>query len=356
MKRLQFEEGISVIICCFNSKARIAPTLTNLGKQVISNKMQWEIILVDNASTDNTGTIAAFVWESFNTAIPFRVIQASKPGLTYAREKGIAEAKYKYVLFCDDDNWLSENYLETAFATMEKNPQVAACGGLGIPLFEIPEPIWFHRFAEAFAVGPQDISIENNRLLCLYGAGLVLRLSAYYHLKEKGFTPLMTDRKGNQLSSSGDTELTNALVLIGYQLQYVPKMVFHHFLPHSRLRFEYLLRLYKSFGKDGPLRNLYYAHLTGRSLHQQTKNWWVHLGLAVVRMIKYLIHPPKKHARLIYFHWSCNYLYELLRLRKNYQGLCRQIQKLTLQIDRPSENSRFNSFLLPHTEQEISGL
>jgi glycosyltransferase involved in cell wall biosynthesis len=356
MKRLQFEKGISVIICCFNSKTRIAPTLTNLSKQVFSNKMEWEIILVDNASTDSTGSIASFIWESFNTGISFRVVQETKPGLTYAREKGIAQAKYKYVLFCDDDNWLSENYLETAFTTMEKDPRLAACGGLGNPLFEIPEPIWFHRFTEAFAVGPQDISIENNRLLCLYGAGLVLRQSAYCDLKEKGFTPLMTDRKGNQLSSSGDTELTNALVLIGYKLEYVPKMVFHHFLPHGRLRAEYLLRLYKSFGKDGPLRNLYYAHLTNRRAHQHIKNWWVHLGLAVFRMVKYLIHPPKKNARAIYFAWSCSYLRELLRLKKSYQKICRQIQDLNSQVNSGTETSRAISLLVPATKHEISGL
>src|SRR6185437_11337360 len=101
--------GISVIICCYNSATRITPTLQHLFNQKGISLSSWEIIVVDNASTDNTCEKAIEIWESFGPGKPdFKVISEPTPGLSAARQKGINEALYDYVLFCDDDNWLDE--------------------------------------------------------------------------------------------------------------------------------------------------------------------------------------------------------------------------------------------------------
>src|SRR5215471_3377128 len=100
--------GISVILCCYNSINRISPTLDALCKQKLQTSFPWEIIIVDNASNDNTGNISKEIWESFENRprIPFRVTYEPLPGLNNARKSGLTSAGYRYALFCDDDVWL----------------------------------------------------------------------------------------------------------------------------------------------------------------------------------------------------------------------------------------------------------
>src|SRR5258707_15236118 len=121
--------GVSVIICCFNSAARIAPTLEHLYNQKNISLSGWEVIIIDNCSTDNTSEKASKIWESFGPEKPrFKIVNESTPGLSTAREKGLDEAYYDYVLFCDDDNWLDENYLGIALNIMQNNPRIGALG------------------------------------------------------------------------------------------------------------------------------------------------------------------------------------------------------------------------------------
>ena len=51
-------EGVSVVICCYNSAERLPRTLTHLAAQRVSEKLPWEVIVIDNASQDKTGEVA----------------------------------------------------------------------------------------------------------------------------------------------------------------------------------------------------------------------------------------------------------------------------------------------------------
>ncbi len=51
--------GVSIIICCYNSERRLPETLAHLFTQQVSEDIPWEIIVVNNASSDATSRIAA---------------------------------------------------------------------------------------------------------------------------------------------------------------------------------------------------------------------------------------------------------------------------------------------------------
>ena len=322
------KKGVSVIICCYNSAQRISNALVALAKQQYPATLLWEIIIVDNACTDNTGQIACEIWETFNTDIALRVVYEPLPGLGHARIKGVNEAMHPIVLFCDDDNWLAENYVQGVCEILEGDCNIAACGGMGIPVFETPEPYWFYQYAEAFALGSQEINSENGQLLNLYGAGMAVQKHILKKLYQSSFDPLMKGRSGKQLSSSEDTELTYAFVLMGYKLFYAPDLKFFHYMPKERLTFEYLKKLFISFGNDGPFRNLYYAFISKRFLHKHMKNWGIHLLISTVRLVKYFILPPKKYGRAIYFNWNVAYIRQLVAIRKNYPKLKKHINRI----------------------------
>jgi glycosyltransferase involved in cell wall biosynthesis len=329
MKNNINRKGISIIICCYNSEERLPETLRHLAKQQFSAALSIEIIVIDNASTDDTAMLAYSFWSCYgNHHISFRVVSEEKPGLTYARARGIRESTYDYLLFCDDDNWLAHDYAEGIYNILDRHPQVAACGGEGIPYFEVPPPDWFARYQEAYAIGPQDTAIENGKILNLYGAGLGINKNKVRELNEKKFVYTLQDRMGNSLSSAGDTELTYALVLMGYELKFSKELRFQHYIPEKRLNISYLNKLFKAFGTDGPIRNLYYSYISDRPIHRKIKNWNIHFLLTLLRFIKYLIKPPKKNSRRIYLIWNISYIRSLFELRTKYSALKANIQKI----------------------------
>lgn len=323
-------KGVSVIVCCYNSAPRLEETLRALGKQQVESRILWEVVLVDNASTDNTAELAVTLWDKFNAIVPLRVVYEPKPGQNNARVKGIQEAAYSILLFCDDDNWLNPRYIQGMYAILQNDKRIAACGGTGIPMFEIPQPKWFDEYKEAYALGPQDINKEDGRIFNLYGAGMAIQRQAWNELQASGFTPLTTGRIGKSLSSADDTELTYAFALMGYKLYYARDLRFFHYLPKQRLSFSYVKKLFVAFGTDGPIRNLYYAHLSERPYHKKIISWNAHFLLSLVRLVKYLVVPPKKYGRFVYLNWSIAYIKTLWQIRRRYPQLVQRINAIKL--------------------------
>ncbi len=105
-------EGVSVIICCYNGSSRLPMTLTHLATQRVPKSLKWEVLLIDNASTDGSASIAQKIWdELLPDSELFRIILEPKAGQHFARIRGAKEAQYDLLLFCDDDNWLDPDYI-----------------------------------------------------------------------------------------------------------------------------------------------------------------------------------------------------------------------------------------------------
>ena len=242
----QLKRGISIIICCYNSSWIIEETLQYIFSQRLEDATDWEIILVDNASTDGTGELVKKVFtknrQNFHKC---KLVREEKPGLIYARNKGINESQYEYLLFCDDDNLLSENYIQSIFEIMDSDPRIGACGGKGIPFIKGLEPAWFPKYQTGYAVGSQK---RKGEILQLYGAGICIRKTVLEELKNIGFESILTGRKGNILLAGEDAELTMSAKLIGYKLYASDKLLFQHVLSEKRMTIDYLLKMYYGFG------------------------------------------------------------------------------------------------------------
>lgn len=244
------QKGVSVVICCFNSSRRVVPTIEHLCRQKDID-FPWEVILVDNNSTDGTAEIATKTWHENKGSCPFHVIKELKPGTMHARKKGIEMSNYRYLLYCDDDNWLHEHYIKTAFSIISKDENIAVVGGIGLLEFEkglVPPP-WIFDFIKGFG-GPQgkkdgDTTFDKG---CLYTAGAILDRTWMDKLYHMGFESTLKGRDGKSLQAGEDTELTYALKLIGGKLYYSPQLHFKHFMPHTRMNWKYLKKLWESFG------------------------------------------------------------------------------------------------------------
>jgi len=250
--------GISIVVCCYNSKNRLKPTIEHLANQKGLSTNLWEVIIVDNASTDDTAKVASIFWDNIKIVNKpsFNILSENKAGLSFARNRGINEAKFNYILFCDDDNWLDENYLSNSINILSLNPQIGVLGGMGIPVFEDKEPshFWDNQY-HTLAVGNQYIEegdITNTRKV-VYGAGMVLNKVAFTSLiNDYNFSFQSTDRIGNSLVSCGDHEICLAIRMLGYKIYWDKKLIFYHYIPKNRTTIEYYKKLFFGFGLSTP--------------------------------------------------------------------------------------------------------
>lgn len=235
-------EGLSVIVCCYNSALRLPKTIEHLGKQVVSPEIQWEVVLVDNNSSDNTVEVAKQEWDKYNLDIKLKIVKEVTPGLSFARYKGVKSSTFDYVVFCDDDNWLENNYIDISFEVLNTNKSVSAVGGKISPVSDCEFPFWWNEQAEHYAVGNQlNKSGLANQRKYLWGAGLILRKADYLFVSQQ--ESLLQDRKGNELSSGGDSEICARLLLCGKDLFYCDKLHLKHFISKNRLTEKYLKKL-----------------------------------------------------------------------------------------------------------------
>jgi glycosyltransferase involved in cell wall biosynthesis len=268
--------NISFIICCHNSAHLLSATLVHLAAVETAPGVDWEVIVIDNASTDDTAKVARRCWSNASAPAPLRVLEEPTLGLVHARRRGVHAARHEIICFIDDDNWIGKKWLGVLHEIFATQPDVGAVGGRGRPVFEEPEPGWFNSVQWAYAVGPQAPSpgeVARARGY-LYGACLALRRDAFLGLEQKGFRPLLTGRKGGELLAGEDSELCFALTLAGWRLWYDPRLVFDHFIPSSRLSTVYAAHLLDQMGyasafldayvlAGGAVRPFYWVWLNG---------------------------------------------------------------------------------------------
>lgn len=281
--------GVSIVICCFNSRARLGETLGHLARQIVPPGLPWEIIIVDNGSTDGAAAFAEKAW-AYQSAAPLRVVSEPQPGLSQARARGLREAGYELISLVDDDNWVCPDWVRLISEIMTQHPDVGACGGLSIAASEQPLPAWFAEFARSYAVGEivagaGDVTWSKGYL---WGAGLTLKKSAWQGLLDQGFHPQLTDRLGTSLSSGGDTELCKALRLAGWKLHYDPRLSLRHFIPPARLEWTYLRKLRRALGASSVGIDAYdFAVRTegSRMRRWARESWFYQTGLAVQNLL-----------------------------------------------------------------------
>lgn len=107
-------EHISVIVPVYNVRRYLRQCLESLSAQ---DYPSFEVILVDDGSTDGSGTLCD-EYASKNRC--FRVVHQQNEGLSAARNKGLSFARGQYISFVDSDDWVSRYYLSMLMSAVER--------------------------------------------------------------------------------------------------------------------------------------------------------------------------------------------------------------------------------------------
>lgn len=311
--------GITVLVCTYNGALRLPETLAHLSRQQLNSDLDWEIIVMDNASTDQTKEIATKEWSKYNLPeVEFSVISEPRPGKINALETGALQSKYEYLLICDDDNWLSPGYLQTTIDTLDADPHIGATGGQSFAVNDSGIfPPWFEEYQNGYAVGQQgNVRGDVTSRGYIFGAGLGTRTKLYLEMYNN-YPSFLIGRQGQKLSAGEDNEYCQRLILRGYKLYYEPKLIFQHYMPQNRLEEAYRKALFAGFDESQQILDKYnlITKLTGK-LQKNPLNW---LRLLIIAPFRILFSNSKEK--------EMNILRYLLNIRSEHDEVLNTIIK-----------------------------
>lgn len=234
---------ITVIIPTRNRAGLLALALNSLTLQTLSVEA-FEVLVIDNASTDQTAAIAH---DFFSRLKNYRYIYEPEPGLHAGRHRGMQEAIGDILAFADDDieacpTWLSS--IADAFST----PGVAMVGGNNLPLFLAPPPAWVQRLwarsitnnVQAFPpfsilklAGP---SREFSPYM-VWGCNFAIRKTIL--LAAGGFHPDSMPSEMIRFRGDGETHVSRFVAESGNKCVFHPGATVYHKVTPERMSFQY---------------------------------------------------------------------------------------------------------------------
>lgn len=263
---------ISIIICTYNREKYLYGALENIAKNTIS-KDKYEIVLVNNNSTDSTEELC----NRFHTAFPditFSYFVETNQGLSFARNRGIAEAKGDVLLFLDDDSFVQPDYLTNLQLHLDSMPNMMAFGGKIDPLFESGEAPkwlckWTYSWVSAIDLGDNIIPFPETQYPI--GANMGFRKECIERL---GNFNTQLGRSKKNLMGGEEKDIFTRVHKAGLKIYYLPDILVRHVIPPSRTTQEYIARLGEGIGISERLRciNLGHGALTRRLL-SELKKW-----------------------------------------------------------------------------------
>ena len=268
---------LSIIICTYNREQYLDETMDRLAK---NNYMgQWELLLVNNNSTDSTATICAAFTEQY-PMLPFRYIVETKQGLSHARNRGMKEAKGDWLVFLDDDAFVGEDYLERLDRYTKELPNMVAFGGRIYPLFESGEtPKWLCRWNSSWI----SALYKGDELTIFEGAEYPIGANMGFCRKMYeacGEFDTTLGRSGKNLIGGEEKDYFNRIKAQQGMIYYLPEIVVLHCIPPSRTTNEYIARLGDGVGISEKMRTQDRG-IYGKRLVQEAIKWCATLVLWV---------------------------------------------------------------------------
>ena len=224
---------ISAIICTWNRAHELVGALESFNQQTLARN-RWELIVVDNNSTDNTPHI---IQEAANTANYTLVGTVEKQqGLSRARNTGIQTARAPVVAFTDDDCLIDPAWLESILNIFQTNPQVDMLGGTGLTVYppitqtDPKKRILAQRFFGDFRPYDTLMALDTRNL----PIGFNFSFRKCVSEKVGGFDPALGVTGSNYIAHE-ETAFIRAAQALGCSCYFDPRPIVYHRIQEERI-------------------------------------------------------------------------------------------------------------------------
>jgi glycosyltransferase involved in cell wall biosynthesis len=292
---------ISVAICTHNRCALLFQTLSSLSQACRPKQADWDVLVVDNASTDSSAEIIA----SFESVLPLKKIREERIGLSHARNAAIASLDTDYVIWTDDDVWIEHNWLiayETAFLL---HADAAVFGGPILPLFEGEPPQWlkdaFDYVSSAFAVrhAQRECPIDLTSRYLPFGANFAVRMPEQ---RRYAYDPAF-GRNGNQrrIILGEEYQVIRQILDCAGTGWWIPAALIHHWIPRTRQTRSYLRQYFSGVGwTPGNMDNVPVPKLLNDCIQQELLYRYERVFGSAARWVPALANASMAFGRLAY--------------------------------------------------------
>jgi glycosyltransferase involved in cell wall biosynthesis len=212
---------------------------------MIPPSLAWELIVVDNGSTDATPTTIG----SFEGILPIRRVFQPVAGLSNARNAGVAAAQGEYIVWTDDDVIVMPNWLAGFASAFRRYPEAAVFAGKVTPVLLDPTPPWFAAAVDTLAdliakrdLGPQPLPLGVDAPFV--GACYAVRT---LEQKQYSYNPELGVAPGRRMGGE-EIDVLNKIIASGKAAWWIPDAEVRHIIPPSRQTFSYVLEYYESEG------------------------------------------------------------------------------------------------------------
>ena len=153
---------VTIAICTWNRSASLRRTLRRMMDLDVPAGLAWEILVVNNACSDDTDAVIA----EFGGMLPVRRAWEPEPGLANARNRAVRDAFGDYLIWTDDDVLVDSAWLAAYCRAFERWPGASVFGGPIEPVFEEGPPPWIPPVLDLIgaAFGMQTFGSEPVRL------------------------------------------------------------------------------------------------------------------------------------------------------------------------------------------------
>ena len=242
----------SIIVCTYNRDKFIYNCLRCVAENGFAES-DYELLLINNNSTDNTENLS----RQFATNYPkvnFRYFNELNQGLSFARNRGIAEARGDWFIFIDDDAMLHKGYLENLKKYIVKYPDADAFGGKIVPEFESGEkPAWLckwtYSWVSALNLGKNVQLFKGGK----YPIGANMGISRRA-IKQCGTFDTSLGRSKNNLMGGEEKDIFNRIKAKDLKIYYLPNLVVNHIIPPHRTTTEFIVKLASGIGASERIR------------------------------------------------------------------------------------------------------
>jgi glycosyltransferase involved in cell wall biosynthesis len=226
---------ISVLICTRNRASSLLRTLQTLLALPDTRAYEYEVVVVDNASQDDTRTVIQTLQRA-HTRLLYQY--EAKPGLSYARNTAIRQSHGELIAFTDDDVLVTENWLAEIAREFDADPQLQILGGrVLLARVELATVAFLDGTVRQLARYPNTGDL-------LMGANMVFRRTLF---DEIGWFDVRLGA-GRFFAGGEDTEIVYRALKAGHYLVYAPNVLVYH--DHDRVTEEQACRLEYSYGKS----------------------------------------------------------------------------------------------------------